>query len=472
MSARRFRLPGIALVAVVAMGVAGCSSSDGPSKSAAPANAPAGDPAQKDGQGADPAAAGVGAADSGGEELFFAAGLRGANEVPGNDGKAVGDPDGRAIALVKVKGNQVTFGLRWEGIAAPTAAHVHAGAKGANGAVKVPFFGAALPASAQATTGAVQVEDAAVAQQLRTDPAGLYVNLHNAEFPGGAVRGQLVRLNKAVDVNSVLKSGTLAADADARQEVQNAEGKKTGDPDGKAVTSVRPWGDCIEYAFSWTGVAPPTLGHLHKAPAGANGEVVAMFFDAGAGLPPTLTGIAGTVEGVDRAVVDRINANPANYYTNLHTGEFPGGAVRGQLSKPTVPKPPALNLPVVTGAQIYQCAQKDGTFSFQQLDVSAKLEGDIDHTFVAKSAGPPQWVAKDGSSVTGKLATRLPNGDANIPELVLDATQTGKQQGLFSATTTILRLNTQGGVAPAGTCDPATQPTVQVPYKADYLFLG
>jgi len=35
----------------------------------------------------------------------------------------------------------------------------------------------------------------------------------------------------------------------------------------------------------------------------------------------------------------------------------------------------------------------------------------------------------------------------------------------------ILRLNTVGGVAPAGACDPATQPIVKVPYKADYVFL-
>ncbi|WTW94979.1 CHRD domain-containing protein [Streptomycetaceae bacterium NBC_01309] len=497
MSARRFRLPAFALVTTLAFAAVGCSSSDdgagktqsGADQPAASQGQPPGSPPAGDGTaaGADPAAGhgdshgaapasdqtSTGAAEPAtGDETFFAASLNGANEVPGTDGKAVGDKDGKATALVRIMGDQVSFGIRWEGIAPPSAAHLHLGAKGANGPVKVPFFAAPLPDSALATTGSVKVADAALLEQIRNEPGGIYFNLHTGEFPGGAVRGQLVKLAKPVDIKSVLKNGTLPAEADAKQEVQNAEGKKTGDADGKATTSVRPWGNCIDYSFSWTGVAPPTLGHLHKAPPGSNGDVVATLFDGKAGLPQSITGLAGSAEGIDPAIVDRINANPGNYYTNLHTGEFPGGAVRGQLSPPVVPKSPALNLAVVTGNQIYQCTSKDGVFAFTQLDVKARIEGDIDHTFVNKTAGPPQWVAPDGSAVTGAVATKTPNGDANIPELVLNATQTGKPSGLFASTTQILRLNTQGGVAPAGTCDPAAQPTVQVPYKADYVFIG
>jgi hypothetical protein len=35
---------------------------------------------------------------------------------------------------------------------------------------------------------------------------------------------------------------------------------------------------------------------------------------------------------VDQALIDRINANPANYYLNFHTFSFPKGAMRGQLA--------------------------------------------------------------------------------------------------------------------------------------------
>jgi hypothetical protein len=36
----------------------------------------------------------------------------------------------------------------------------------------------------------------------------------------------------------------------------------------------------------------------------------------------------------------------------------------------------------------------------------------------------------------------------------------------------VLRLDTIGGVAPAGTCDPMTQAVTAVPYSADYLFIN
>lgn len=77
--------------------------------------------------------------------------------------------------------------------------------------------------------------------------------------------------------------------------------------------------------------------------------------------------------------------------------------------------------------------------------------------------------APDRSQVTAKLISRTPNGDKNIPELDLAATQTGKPRGLRAGTAEILRLNTEGGVAPAGDCEPGA--IAKVPYKADYVFV-
>ncbi|MGW0585332.1 CHRD domain-containing protein, partial [Streptomyces sp. NPDC002920] len=111
--------------------------------------------------------------------------LDGAQEVPTPGGPAVGDKDGRAVALVKVKGDRVTFALSWQGIGAPTLGHVHEGKAGANGAVKTGLFTTAMPAGVHSAAGQT-VTDAALAERLRTDPGGFYVNLHSAEFPGGA----------------------------------------------------------------------------------------------------------------------------------------------------------------------------------------------------------------------------------------------------------------------------------------------
>ncbi|WP_164903825.1 DUF3455 domain-containing protein [Nonomuraea polychroma] len=66
--------------------------------------------------------------------------------------------------------------------------------------------------------------------------------------------------------------------------------------------------------------------------------------------------------------------------------------------------------------------------------------------------------------------TRTPNGTANIPELVLDDTQSASGTGLLAHTTQILRLSTTGGLAPNDTCQPGTQ--AKVPYGADYIVLG
>jgi hypothetical protein len=64
---------------------------------------------------------------------------------------------------------------------------------------------------------------------------------------------------------------------------------------------------------------------------------------------------------------------------------------------------------------------------------------------------------------------KTPNGERNIAELDLRATQAGSENGLLSRTAEIFRLNTVGGVAPAGTCDLGA--VVGAPYVADYVFV-
>ncbi|MCF2525785.1 CHRD domain-containing protein, partial [Yinghuangia soli] len=342
----------------------GCGTSDDGSKSTTPPAGAAGAapgataPDQGHGSGHDPGASGAPGQQEGagpaknagaeapatGEEAYFVANLTGADEVPGTDGKAVNDQDGKATAYVRIKGGQVAFSLKWEGIGTPTAAHIHQGVKGANGAVVVPFFAAPLPDGSTAATGSVAVADADLLNRIKNAPERWYFNLHTAEFPGGAVRGQLTRLDKPVDMNGVLKTGkpegTLTANASGAQEVAPKDGKAFNDPDGKAVTAIRPWGNCVDYAFSWTGTAPPTLGHVHQAAKGSNGDVVAPLFAAQQGLPQSLTGLAGTVEGVKPEVVKAIAQNPAGFYTNLHTAEFPGGGGRRPRRGPPPPPPP------------------------------------------------------------------------------------------------------------------------------------
>jgi hypothetical protein len=404
--------------------------------------------------------------------VFLAAVLQGRNEVPGAPGTpAMGDKDGQAVQVLKIQGDQVSFALQWKKIAAPTAGHIHLGATGSNGAVQIPFFGTALPGTLNAAVGKVTVTDTALLDSIKANPTGFYANLHTAEFPGGAVRGQLHTVTNPVDLNSVLRTGPFAALLDGEQE------EPTGDSDGQASAFVRVQHGKVDFGVRWSGIAPPTNMHLHQGAAGVNGPVVVPFFPAATPLPASFTGVAGTASGLPHEVTDAIDKRPTDFYANVHTADFPAGAVRGQLFRTGFGnaglQPGALNASVISGEQIYNCtAQPDGTFAYTQHNVRALLAGDIQHSFVADAAGPPQWVAPDGSAVTGKVITRTPNGATNIPELDLAATSSGKDKGRLASTVEILRLNTVGGLAPTGTCDPAKKPIAKSPYKADYLFIG
>jgi hypothetical protein len=256
--------------------------------------------------------------------LFLTAKLTGANEVPGP--KPVGDKDGSGEALVKVKGNRVTFALSWQGIGAPTLGHIHQGKAGVNGEVKVMFFGTPMPATANAAAGAVTVTDPAIADAIRKDPSGFYVNLHTEELTGGAIRGQLHRLTRSADILSVVKGGKLRAYLDGDQEVPGD--KPVGDPDGHAVAFIRPKGDTIDYSLAWIGVTP-TLGHIHQGRFGVNGDIKVHLFDTP--VPDTIFAMSGRTTDLTAGSAQDIRQKPSNFYVNLHTKEFTGGAVRGQL---------------------------------------------------------------------------------------------------------------------------------------------
>jgi hypothetical protein len=256
--------------------------------------------------------------------VFLGAELSGGNEVPVPGGPAVGDPDGRAVVAVRIQGTQVSFAIAWRGSTAPVAGYIHIGAVGVNGPVKVGFFGGALPANVTAVTGSV-MSDQTTIDAILANPAGFYANLHTVEFPGGAVRGQLRVLTQAVDLQRVLEVGSLISLDSGDQEIAG------GDADGHANAFVRANGDTVRFGITWSGIAPPSAGHIHQGAVGVNGPVVVPFFSAPGGLPASINGIAGTVTGVARDLVAAINRNPRGYYTNLHNAEFPGGAVRGQL---------------------------------------------------------------------------------------------------------------------------------------------
>ena len=107
--------------------------------------------------------------------------LSGMNEVP----KA--DPDGRGEATVTVWGSDVCWRIKVQKIAPAAAAHIHAAVAGVNGPVVVPLT---TPNADGWSAGCATVA-APLAANIAAHPEQYYVNVHNAAYPGGAVRGQL-----------------------------------------------------------------------------------------------------------------------------------------------------------------------------------------------------------------------------------------------------------------------------------------
>jgi hypothetical protein len=143
----------------------------------------------------------------------------------------------------------------------------------------------------------------------------------------------------------------------------------------------------------------------------------------------------------------------------------------GSLLLPTLFQPAAasteirqFSADVRTGVQIYECkADAQGATSFVFRAPRAELQRAIHH-----DAGPI-WQARDGSAVKGTVVKRVER-PGTIPELTLSAEQIGADHGLLAGVDTIQRINTTGGLAPAGPC---TIGAVQeVPYTATYVFSG
>ena len=129
------------------------------------------------------AAAPLFAQDNSGRRFTIA--LEGEQEAP-----VQGDLDGTGSATLRINPGQgqLCYSLRVSGIAPATMAHVHEGAAGSAGPVRV-----GLNPPTNGTSSGCAAISRELAQEIIRDPADYYVNVHNAEFPGGALRGQLDR---------------------------------------------------------------------------------------------------------------------------------------------------------------------------------------------------------------------------------------------------------------------------------------
>ena len=140
----------------------------------------------------------MGIASAGHANQVLVADLDGRAEVAtgATNNRLVGDANGAGEAYVfGIDGDPTTlcYVLLVEKIDTAIAAHIHEGAAGTNGPVVVnlaaPADGNAADCLTEGEAGKF-VGDQTVAEIL-ANPGNYYVNVHNAEYPGGAIRGQL-----------------------------------------------------------------------------------------------------------------------------------------------------------------------------------------------------------------------------------------------------------------------------------------
>jgi hypothetical protein len=95
-----------------------------------------------------------------------------------------GDPDGAGTAEVKITGTTVCWQIKASKVGTLMAAHIHKGHAGVAGPVVVPF------GKTYKSKGCVKAPSA-IAAAIKKSPSAYYVNVHNAKYPAGALRGQL-----------------------------------------------------------------------------------------------------------------------------------------------------------------------------------------------------------------------------------------------------------------------------------------
>lgn len=222
--------------------------------------------------------------------------LNGAQENPAVTTAATGS----GVLVVDAESGDVSGSMNTFGISG-SAAHIHTGAVGVNGAILVALTQAS-PGMWTVVSGAKLTTDQVAALSAGT----LYVNVHTTANPTGEIRGQVGR--------QVFYATMLGA-----QEVPATGSAATGtgvyvfDPDSKTLSG------------TVTTTVNGTVAHIHTGAVGVSAGVTVPFTGG-----PTTWAMPATV--LTDAQVTSLQAG--NFYANVHSTAFPSGEVRGQLYLP------------------------------------------------------------------------------------------------------------------------------------------
>jgi hypothetical protein len=104
-----------------------------------------------------------------------------------------------------------------------------------------------------------------------------------------------------------------------------------GDPDGvgRALLGLNVRLAKICYELTARKILLPATGaHIHVGTSSQSGDIVVSL------NPPNANGVSRGCVNAPRSLIRMIRNNPSKYYVNIHTTDFMGGAIRGQIMFP------------------------------------------------------------------------------------------------------------------------------------------
>jgi hypothetical protein len=236
----------------------------------------------------------------------FTVSLSGAAEHPPNGSS------GDGFGTLEINGDTLTFDIAYRNLSIGSqAAHIHAPIDTSTNAGVTINFASFMVNGFGTTTGRIAGSVPINPNQKAWIMSGQsYVNIHTTNFTGGEIRGQVVPTTFRVVMSS--------AGERPNPSVSSAYGLG-------AFTLI---GNQLSYHIAYQGLnSSATASHIH-GPAGMGGTATVMY-DL---LPVGGFGRSGTLAG-------RTNLTPAQIaalvdgkaYANIHTTNFPGGEIRGQV---------------------------------------------------------------------------------------------------------------------------------------------
>ncbi len=213
---------------------------------------------------------------------------------------------GTGILTLASPSRALSGSITLDGLSA-TAAHIHDGVAGVNGAIIVPLAETAAGSGIWAVPAGTLLTDA---QATAFAAGGLYFNAHSTANPTGEIRGQIGRQ-------------VFAAQLSAAQEVP----ANTSNATGNGVLAFDPVSKAFTARLALSGMSA-AAAHIHTGAIGVNGAVLFP-------LTETTTGSGVWVAAAGATLTDAQveSLNSGGLYFNAHSAAFPGGEIRGQIAR-------------------------------------------------------------------------------------------------------------------------------------------